>query len=176
MMTRKSRERGFSLLEILIATIVIAIALFGVLSMSLHTSRTKESLREYEVAREAASRKIEEIRGLPWGKVATAGVTNPPDPNQPTVCFNYAAGSAKFPRAVNVPYSPFSVDGLSHPTTADKKGQGTIIIHGTNPNSDGVALLDPVFLIDYEVLIVWKGIGGWSRYSQRNMLAKDQGK
>jgi len=175
MKTRKSRARGFSLLEILIATIVIAIALFGVLSMSLHTSRTKESLREYEVAREAASRKIEEIRGLPWGKVATAGVSNPPDPNQPTVCFNYAAGTG-LPRNVKAPYSPFSVDGLSNPNTTDKKGEGTVIIHGTNPNSAGVALVDPVFLIDYEVLIVWKGIGGWSRYSARNMLAKDQGK
>jgi len=176
MITRHSREGGFSLVEILFATMVIAIALFGILSMTLHTSRTKESMREYQVAREAASRKIEEIRGLPWGTVKEPGVKSPDDPTQPTVCYTYAAGFG-LPRDVQKPFSPFSVDGISHPTTVDKKGQGRIIIHGTNPDSSGgLVLVDPVRLVDYEVLIEWKGVNGLSRYSTRLMISKDQGK
>jgi len=153
---------------------VIAIALFGILSMTLHTSRTKESMREYELARQAASRKIEEIRGLPWGTVKDKGVQS--DATQPTVCYNYAAGFG-LPRDVQQPLSPFSVQGISHPSTVDKQGQGRIIIHGTNPDSSGGTFLaDPVFLVDYEILIEWKGINGLSRYSTRLMISKDQGK
>src|SRR5262245_66667354 len=93
MTSQRYRSGGFSLIEILIATVIIAIALFGILSMSLHTSTTKENMRELEIAKEAASRKIEEIRGLPWGAV---------DPSKtviPSVVFTYAKGQG-LPREV----------------------------------------------------------------------------
>jgi prepilin-type N-terminal cleavage/methylation domain-containing protein len=163
----RSKDGGFSLIEVMIGIAVIVVALFAVLSTTIHTNTTKESQREMEIAKEAATRKIEEIRGLPWGSFA-----NPVLPPESSVVNTYAG---------NV-YPAFPVDGLSADPgdtawytsviNPKKLGKGRVIIHGTNPTP----LADPVLLIDYEVLIEWKGIRGESRYSCRMMLAKDQGK
>jgi prepilin-type N-terminal cleavage/methylation domain-containing protein len=160
MTSPRSRAGGFSLVEIMIAMTIIVIALFGVLSMTIHTSTTKESLREMEVAKQAASRKIDEIRGLPWDNAV------------PSVIVTYAGGT----------YQPETVDGLSfHGTDTwnttlnpQKKGKLSVIIHGTNAVVvGGVAQTK---LIDFEVLVDWIGVRGRSRYSTRMMLTQDQKK
>jgi prepilin-type N-terminal cleavage/methylation domain-containing protein len=163
----RTRDGGFSLVEVMIGIAIIVLGLFAVLSTTIHTNTTKESQREMEIAKEAAMRKIEEIRGLAWGSFA-----NPVLPPDSSVVNTYAGGL----------YPAFPIDGLQADpgdtgwynavSNPKKQGKGRIIIHGTNPTP----LADPVLLVDYEVLIEWKGIRGESRYSCRMMLAKDQGK
>jgi prepilin-type N-terminal cleavage/methylation domain-containing protein len=182
MTSQRSRARGFSLVETMIAMVIIVIALFAILSMTIHTSATQTSLKELEVAKEAACRKIEEIRGLPWGSFVNLTI--------PSVVNTYVgpyvtAGNPPFPfTPVVVTVNPFTVDGLSYNlsiardpwnTTLNnpqQKGKGKVILHGVNPTpGPGV---DPIYLVDIEVLIEWNGVRGPSRYSARMMLAKDQ--
>jgi prepilin-type N-terminal cleavage/methylation domain-containing protein len=170
----KSRRgsAGFSLLEIMIAIVIIAVALMGILSATIYNSNAKESLRELEVAKQAADRKIDELRSLPWGSFKS--------PIVPSVVNMYVqdwlANGKKIPYNVNlVGLSPFSVDNLSSKSTVDKLGKGTIIIHGVEVGNSAITGLpiDPVYLVDVEVLIEWTGLRGASRYSSRMMLAKD---
>jgi hypothetical protein len=164
----------------MIAIVVIAIALMGILSATLHTSGVKESLREAEVAKQAASRKIDEIRSLPWGSYGT--------PVFPSVVNTYVnsyvlAGSPGFPYKPSINnLTPFTVEGLSYTNPSDpwntsannpkKLGKGTFILHGVNP----VPIIDPVLLIDFEVQIEWSGVHGPGKYTSRMMLSQGKGK
>jgi prepilin-type N-terminal cleavage/methylation domain-containing protein len=176
----KARDnQGFSLLELMIAIVVIAFALMGILSATLHTSSTKESLRELELAKQAASRKIDELRSLPWGSLGT--------PVYPSVVNSYinsyiTAGSPGFPYTPSITnLTPFTVEGLSYTTTLDpwntstnnpkKLGKGTIILHGVNP----VPIVDPIYVLDFEVQIEWVGVHGPGKYSARMMLSRAKG-
>src|SRR5688572_2525050 len=95
MLRMRSRDGGFTMVEVMIGMAVIVFALFAILSTTLHTNTTKEAHREVEIAKEAATRKVEEIRGLPWGSFT--------DPVIPSVVNTYAAGL----------YPAYPVDGLS---------------------------------------------------------------
>ncbi len=98
------RRRGFSLLEVMIALAVIAIALFAALSMIVQTASSKENMREQEIAKEAASAKIEEIKARTFGEIYAT--------------YNGAA---------------FTVVGLNAPTGTGR-GLGSVAIDATNPN------------------------------------------
>jgi prepilin-type N-terminal cleavage/methylation domain-containing protein len=173
-MKAKRAQQGFSLLEIMIALVIIAFALMGILSATVHSSNTKEVMREYEVAKEAADRKLDELRGLPWGSLRS--------PVFPSIVNLYAndfftKAAGKVPWTVSAAVSPpFSVDGLNSTTTADKKGQGIVLIHGVYSEVNAGAPVDPVYLVDFEVLITWNGIRGPGRYSARMMISKDNKK
>jgi hypothetical protein len=146
MVKARSRSGGFSLVETIIAMVVIVIALFAILTVTVYTSTTEQAQKELETAKEAASRKLDEIRGLPWGGMSNITI--------PSVVNSYAT--------VATPVT-FAVSGLS-------KSQGQVIVHGTNP----FPLTDPVLLVDLEVLITWSGVRGTSRFSMRTMMTKDQ--
>jgi prepilin-type N-terminal cleavage/methylation domain-containing protein len=95
-----ANARAVTLLEVMIALVIIAIALFAVMSMVLETVATKESLRELEKAKEAVAGKIEEMKSNPFSQVTTT----------------YPSGSS------------FVVPGLRDPATADQQARGTITI------------------------------------------------
>lgn len=115
-------ESGLTLVELMIALAVIAIALFALISMITHTAIDKESQRELGVAKQAAASKLEEIKAE-----SKSSFTN--------VVVRYAA-----------PNNLFTVDRLANsqflPT---KKGRGTIVIINANPS-----LLDITVTIDWE--------------------------
>jgi prepilin-type N-terminal cleavage/methylation domain-containing protein len=68
---RSSRSRrGLTLMELMVALGVVAVALFGAVSMILQTVRTKEYSRELDLAKHAAATKLEEIRVRPWTDVS----------------------------------------------------------------------------------------------------------
>ena len=163
---------GFTLIEMMMAIGVIAVALCAVLSMTMHSNSAREHLRENEIAKEAAFRKMDEIRALPWGTVAA--------PITASVCDLYVAGLAQ----------PELVSGLRYelPTTAapagdpwntlgnnpNRLGKLTVLLRGVNhgSNSTTAPFLDPINLIDLEVLVQWTGVNGRSHYSTRSMLTK----
>ena len=64
-MKARRNQSGLSLIELVIAMSVIAIAMFGILSMIVHSMQTKETLRELQIAKEAVSTKMEEIKSHP---------------------------------------------------------------------------------------------------------------
>ena len=104
---RRPRSRGgFSLIELMFALTIIAIALMGIFSVILHTSRTKEAMRETEVAKEAAAVKMEEVKSYTTDEIKT----------------RYASGASA---------ASFTVSALTNATTSNptQKGAGTVTIY-----------------------------------------------
>jgi len=88
------RKRGLTLVELMIALAIIAIALFGILSMIVQMMAIREATRESELAKEWVQKKIEEVKSRPFsdlrtvaytpagGSVYTAAFANPDVPTQ----------------------------------------------------------------------------------------------
>lgn len=102
-------QRGLSLVELMFALGIIAVALMGIMSMIITSATNKERMRELMVAKEAAALKIEEIKSQQFAQITTL------------------YGS---------PNNLFNVTGLSDPTNTagSKRGRGEIRILTTNPN------------------------------------------
>ena len=111
----RSRRAGVSLLELMIALSVIAIALLGIVGVLLQTLSVKEANREQQSAKTAATRRLEIVRTAAQSDFATVAAT-------------YAG-------------STFSVPDLSNLATADKRGLGTVLIDSSNPNLLDVRIL-----------------------------------
>src|SRR3954465_4129985 len=58
----RRRDQGFSLVELMIALMIIAISLFAILSMVVHTMSIRQATRESEMAKEWVTQRIEEVR------------------------------------------------------------------------------------------------------------------
>jgi prepilin-type N-terminal cleavage/methylation domain-containing protein len=122
-------QSGLSLLELIIALSIIAIAMFGILSMILHSMQTKETMRELQIAKEAVSTKIEEIKSHPMKLPGTDTVGD-------SVYAYYTANAT------------FNVSGLTDSTRtgSDKTAQGFVKIDFTNP-----------YLYEVMVTVRWTG-------------------
>jgi prepilin-type N-terminal cleavage/methylation domain-containing protein len=146
-MKARRTESGLSLLELIIALSVIAIAMFGVLSMVLHSMQTRETMRELQIAKEAVSTKIEEIKSHPM-QLPTA---SPADANS---VWNFYTNAAN---------ATFPVAGLtdSRLATTDKTALGTIKIDATNP-----------YLYEVMVTVRWVGRKGATELTRRSMIAQ----
>ena len=148
MRKRARKTAGLTMVELMIALIIMAIAMLGVVSVMLHTMKAKELTREYDIAKEAAFSKLEGMRALNW--VSENDNTGPylSDMNS-TI------------------YDDWSIAGLNHTTTADKKGKGSIVVFNkndvTNFNEN---------LLDVEVTIEWIGIDGVRKHSVRSMFTR----
>ncbi|HVR83872.1 MAG TPA: prepilin-type N-terminal cleavage/methylation domain-containing protein, partial [Planctomycetota bacterium] len=94
------RESGFSLLEVMIAMVIIAFAIFAIMSMILGTMASQESLREMQTAKEAVAQKIEQVKSNTF-QVAVA---------------TYPSGSSQL----------FPVPGLVDLNYFDKVARGTV--------------------------------------------------
>jgi hypothetical protein len=126
----------------MVALSVIAIALFGVVSMILYTTKAKDAQRELGCAKAAAGKKLDEMRSQPW--TTLSNLTSPA-------------------------YGAFSVDGLSNPTTVDHLGKGTVTgvalqMDPLNPGS--------IVLVDIRVRVDWVGISGPGSYSLSGMVSQ----
>ena len=115
-------RRGFSLIEVMVALAVIAIALFSMLTMMLNTMNLKEVQRQRALAKQAALAKLEEIKAQDFDTI------NP----------QYGAGGFM---------NTFTVDGLLDSAQGDSQARGAIAIDNTNPD-----LLDLTVTITWEAL------------------------
>jgi prepilin-type N-terminal cleavage/methylation domain-containing protein len=105
---RRRADRGFSLVELIFALGIIAVVLFALISMILHTMNTKESMREQLVAKQAAVSKVEEIRAHKFAEILTR---------------------------FGPPNNTFNVPGLTKiDNLPSKQGLGTITIDSSNLN------------------------------------------
>lgn len=62
-----SNERGFSLLETLVATTIMAVGLASLAQLFLISTRSNQSARLTTTASVLAQQKMEQLRGLTWG-------------------------------------------------------------------------------------------------------------
>ena len=134
-----------SLVELMIALGIIAIAMFGILSMILHSMQTKETMRELQLAKEAVATKIEEIKSHPM-QLPTAA---PADMNSVYQYYNLN--------------KTFRVDGLtdSRLITPDKRAIGTVLIDSNNTS-----------LYEVVVTVEWNGRKGPGRFTRRSLIAQ----
>jgi len=78
-------QEGFTLIEVIIAMILLSVGLLTLLSVTLGGMLQRETTREYDIARNAANAKVEEIRAQDFNDVAAynntyfsvAGLTAP---------------------------------------------------------------------------------------------------
>lgn len=64
-------NRGYSLLEVVVALAVVSIGVIGVLGAVLHSMRAQQAARERITAQNAAKSKIEEITGSDFASVVS---------------------------------------------------------------------------------------------------------
>src|SRR5437867_3058008 len=65
--TSKRGERGFSLIEVLIATTIMTVALVGLAQLFAVSTRSNQSAKKTTFAAVLAQQKMEQLRGLTWG-------------------------------------------------------------------------------------------------------------
>ena len=61
------KDGGFSLIEVLVATTIMAVALVGLAELSLVSSRRETSARTTTMSAVLASQKLEQLRSAAWG-------------------------------------------------------------------------------------------------------------
>ena len=103
---RRTRSGGISMIELMFALAILAVALLGIVGVLLQAIGTKDADREQQIAKTAATRQLEVIR--------TAAQTN-----YDTVVTTYANTS-------------FDVAGLSNLSNQSKLGLGTVVIDSSN--------------------------------------------
>jgi len=67
MHSTRSRERGFSLLETLVATSILTVTLAGLAQLLVASMRVNAAARTTTYAALLAQQKMEQLRGLTWG-------------------------------------------------------------------------------------------------------------
>lgn len=107
----RTRQEGFSLLEVMMAMAVIAIAIFAIMSMIMTATANREATREMELAREAASSKIEEFKAR-----------------------GFAALSTAYPSRFAPYTAPFAVNELINLSTLKPGAVMTVTIDASNPD------------------------------------------
>ena len=137
-------QLGFSMVELMVALLILALALFAIMSMILHSAGTKEAQRELMRAKEASHQKLEELRSQPWTELSMIAPLSPV-------------------------YGAFTVEGLSPPAPANKQGMGTVTVLATRPDPSSPATPS---LIDVEVRIQWRSVRGDGNYSVRSLLTR----
>ncbi len=95
---RRSRG-GFTLVELMISMAVIAIAILGVISVVMHTVRSKEKMRELDLAKQAAATRLEELRSVDFDTLSNTA---------------------------SPVYDKFTVAELAHPSGANQRAYGWI--------------------------------------------------
>ncbi|MDI6709563.1 MAG: type II secretion system protein [Bacillota bacterium] len=104
-----SSENGFTLIEVLVAALLLSAVLVGTLILFEHATRTSADARSQRIALALARQKIEEIRDMEYNAVVTqvrqdypgfedfeyeitVGSCTPPDPKEVTVTVYYSVG------------------------------------------------------------------------------------
>ncbi len=81
---RAADESGFTVIEVLVAALILAIGIFAALNLLDVSARTTLSAERNQVAVNRAQREMEDLRGLDYDQVAlTAAPATSTDPNNP---------------------------------------------------------------------------------------------
>ena len=173
-------RRGFSMVELSIATVILLVALLGFSKSILSSSITSEVAHESALATESARQVLENLRGLPFDEVYARFNTDPADD----------PGGAN-----TAPGAGFAVAGLD-PAEGDADGFVGEVVFPTTMTMAGLELREDVQLPalgmprdltgdgavdalchcdDYELLpvlvrVTWRGKAGPARAEFRTYL------
>ena len=89
----RRRSLGLSMVELMLALAIMIIALFAIMTMILHATRSKESQRELSIAKEAVHQRLDELRSQTWTQLSQVA---PPSTA-------YSATTGKFTLPIIVP-------------------------------------------------------------------------
>jgi prepilin-type N-terminal cleavage/methylation domain-containing protein len=78
-MDRVARNAGFTLIEIMLATVLLAIGLTGMLALQTQAMRGSQLGRHYGDAAQLAADEMEALMGRPWDDMAPEAWTDPED-------------------------------------------------------------------------------------------------
>lgn len=180
-MKRRNADRGFSLVEIIIAVAVLSIALVGLLSLIYRTRHMNAVARENLTAMRAAEKMIETLRNADFDKVFASYNAVPADDPPP------GPGTAAGP--------DFVVDGL-RPVPGDPDGKCGKIRFPTDPSGaelredqndpdlmlprdlngnktiDAVSVAADTKLLPMTLEIQWAGLTGPRTMTYRYVLLK----
>lgn len=151
------KTRGLTLVELMIALAILAIAVLGVTGVIINTIRFKEKNREFDLAKQAAASKIEQIRATDW--------IDPTDPTNPLKMRSNEGHAV---------YQDWLVTDLQHSERPDPdpakayKAFGKCVFYPLNP-----ALRNPD-VQDIEIVIEWTGIMGKTQHKVRTMFSRPQ--
>src|SRR4051812_21048448 len=156
---RRRRDQGFSMVELMVALLIIAFSLFAIMSMVTHTMSLRQATLERETAKEWATARIEEVKSLaftsiattyPAGGVATIGLATTPTVDANAHVINYGKNSplpaVQNPRAIPVVLT---------------NGAGVLKIHQSNAN-----------LVEIVAMVTWKAGRTPGVYTLRSLYAK----
>jgi prepilin-type N-terminal cleavage/methylation domain-containing protein len=156
---RRRRDQGFSMVELMVALVIIAFSLFAIMSMVTHTMALRQAALENETAKEWATARIEEVKSMAFGSIATTypknGVSMIGQATTPTAdvnahIINYGKNpplpSFQNPRAIPVLLT---------------NGAGVLKIHQSNAD-----------LVEIVAMVTWKAGRTPGVYTLRSMYAK----
>ncbi len=128
---------GFSLIELMMALTILAVALLALMAGITHCIQQSNTHQEYNIAMAAAQSKLEEIQAVSAEDLDTVEPTYNADPADDPDGDGTAPGNA------------FAVTGLSV-TDGDEDGiAGEVVIDDTDPD-----------LLEVTVQVVWQGPAG----------------
>jgi type II secretory pathway pseudopilin PulG len=155
-----------TLVELMFALAVIAIALVGIMSVITHTLSSKEAQKELSIAKETVASTLEAVRGRPFSEIGTylTATYGPPSQTPPV---QYTG-----PTSPQMAYYTYPVAGLwySLPGPApwtlvngstSPLGRSTLRVDRSNPN-----------VWEIEATVQWQGTKGYGQYSMKCLCAK----
>lgn len=162
------QERGLSLVELMIALSIIAVALFAIMTMFSYAMTGREKQREQAIAKQEAQAKLEELKAQSFTNFQTylttqygTGTTTPPPPSSAAINANIIYWTFPTSRLAYRPpgaanWTPTAPPGL--PTT---QGRGTIRLDRSNPD-----------LFEVIVTVEWRGADRNGKYSMRTVYSR----
>ena len=179
--TGKALRAGFSLVEVLIAAVILAVAITGIAGSMLSSMALNRVNRDTAVAQQAARRALEELRGVPFEEVFAVFNANPGDNPGGLVAergpgFAVAgldlvvgdpdglAGRIEFPVVPVGGLQELREDvvdvGLSMPRDLDGDGAIDLLDHA-----------DDYTLLPVRAIVEWRGVTGVRRIELETMLS-----
>lgn len=72
---RRSRRAAFTLIEVMIASVIMAFVLVSIVSVISRTTRYLTDLRLYALSSQIMQQRVEELRAMSWGQVTNLPTT-----------------------------------------------------------------------------------------------------
>jgi prepilin-type N-terminal cleavage/methylation domain-containing protein len=73
MLKRKNKEKGFTLVEILVTIVVVAVALMALLSVFIYGFNLLSRMKQTAIATQCAQEELENIRNLTYDEILALG-------------------------------------------------------------------------------------------------------